>query len=376
MGYIILILCILNLCSPMDKLSIASVNINGFCSSQPYIHHIINRMSIVGISEHWLSGPELAKLDSLCSSHCVTSKCHRNLTNAPPSRGRGYGGVALIWQKDIAAYPIPIDCDRIIGIRVKLVRRDLCVFNIYLPCSQSDPHEMDIIFDKCNEILAEYNEICDVIFIGDFNMDFGKLGGPRGNGSPSTTANRFLELLYNDRYQLICYDMCNSAIGPKYTFNRDGIGRSWIDHIFGPISISNRIASCGVLEEHVLNVSDHLPVFIVLLLNGGDTQGNTNSKVYESPCNLYSKKVKWHRMPEEALQKYTTATDATFEKLHVDWSSRGEENVEYMANTIINELHKVVKDNLPTPKRSSRNAKPFWSKELTALFREKKTGIY
>ena len=74
---------------------------NGFVSSQPYATELLKEYDIVGFSEHWLSGPELYKLDRLSMYHEVISKCQKDLVNAPPARGRGYGGVALCFSKDV-----------------------------------------------------------------------------------------------------------------------------------------------------------------------------------------------------------------------------------------------------------------------------------
>ncbi len=112
-----------------EKLSTVSFNVNGLCSSTPYIYHLLNTFDIVGISEHWLSGPELIKLDALCNTHNVIYKCHNDLENGPPERGRGYGGVALFYKENIVASPISISCDRIVGIRVSQPKRDICIIN-------------------------------------------------------------------------------------------------------------------------------------------------------------------------------------------------------------------------------------------------------
>ena len=78
-------------------LAIVGHNINGFCSSEPYLRKLLDEYDVVGISEHWLSGPELFKLDFSCN-HYRNAKCHTDLVNRPPSKGRGYGGVSLYWN--------------------------------------------------------------------------------------------------------------------------------------------------------------------------------------------------------------------------------------------------------------------------------------
>ena len=83
------------------SLRIVGINVNGYSSSEPYIKDLLGRFDIVCISEHWLSGPELPRLNHICDN--VISKCAHDLTDAPPAIGRGYGGVAIMWNSGVIA---------------------------------------------------------------------------------------------------------------------------------------------------------------------------------------------------------------------------------------------------------------------------------
>ena len=168
------------------NLKVACYNSNGFCSTKPYVDHLLKSHHVVGICEHWLSGPELYKLNAISQSHSVVGKCHRNLQNAPPLRGRGYGGVALYWDKNIIGTPVlGIECDRIIGLCIKNGMRSTFIFNVYYPTSECD--EFYKVTDELTILINKYGESQghEIIVMGDFNVSFGKEAGPRGNGPSS-----------------------------------------------------------------------------------------------------------------------------------------------------------------------------------------------
>ena len=63
------------------SLSIVGFNVNGLCSSEPYVYQLTEQYDIVCLSEHWLSGPELFKLNQITGSSHTVSKCSDSLTD-------------------------------------------------------------------------------------------------------------------------------------------------------------------------------------------------------------------------------------------------------------------------------------------------------
>ena len=59
-------------------------------------------------------------------------------------------------------------------------------------------------------------------------------------------------------------DLQRIATGPRYTFIRDDIGSSYIDHCLISSSLVASVGSCQVIPEHYLNNSDHLPISVGL----------------------------------------------------------------------------------------------------------------
>ena len=44
-------------------------------------------------------------------------------------------------------------------------------------------------------------------------------------------------------------------------------GTSYIDHCIYSSNLKNMVSDCGVMEEHVLNTSDHLPIYLKGVVN-------------------------------------------------------------------------------------------------------------
>ena len=87
-------------------MDIISYNVNGFTSSQPYLRHLMDEFHFVCTQEMWLSGPELYRIDELCGDqfdhHSVP---HEKLRFMPPTKGRGYGCMSIIWNKSFVCTP-------------------------------------------------------------------------------------------------------------------------------------------------------------------------------------------------------------------------------------------------------------------------------
>ena len=102
-----------------------------------------------------------------------------------------------------------------------------------------------------------------VCIIGDFNVQLDQTAGPRDNGlNPSRNSSIIMRMM--DDLDLVAGDMVASATGPTYTFMKDGHGKSYIDHCFVSRLLEDHVRSCGVIPEHYMNTSDHLPIFISL----------------------------------------------------------------------------------------------------------------
>ena len=174
---------------------------------------------------------------------------------------------------------IPFNSDRIniIEIIETYGKQSLYVINVYLPrqaCKISD-------FKKHVDILEEMVNDCrssgEVIIVGDMNSHFGKDLGSRFSGKSTSNAT----------YLNMCIKRCNLIImdgdknicsGPCHTFNVPGVGRSYIDHCVATPMIASYTNGIRILEDCVINTSDHLPVLISLNIH--------KSKIADYKCNV------------------------------------------------------------------------------------------
>ena len=99
-----------------------------------------------------------------------------------------------------------------------------------MPCKDQGLVKYTEALSSVEALVTEFSDTCEIIVIGDFNASLGERGGPRGVGIGSKEGDCIMDMA--DQYGLICADMQQVANGPTFTFQRGGIGRSWIDHIF------------------------------------------------------------------------------------------------------------------------------------------------
>lgn len=92
-------------------------------------------------------------------------------TSTGPLIGRPYGGVAILWRKEIFDSVTIIKCtnDRIVAIRANIGQRAILVFSVYMPTDSLT--NLPIFTDVLGEINAIIdNENVESVFIlGDFN---------------------------------------------------------------------------------------------------------------------------------------------------------------------------------------------------------------
>ena len=210
---------------------------------------------------------ELLRLDEVHPNYVGLGKADRRLTPVSET-GRGYGGVGLLWRKDLIASGIDgIDCDRICGLRLNVGAEEvLSVIGVYLPC-------LELGIDYYRECLAVLEEVVSAsmqlgptIVAGDFNAHLGTLGGPRGLGNPNQQGV-LLDLMLR-RCDLYAASLAEYATGPSYTY-KSGVTTSTIDYIFMDVGAASHLAGCATLSWDDLNTSDHLPQLASLKILAG-----------------------------------------------------------------------------------------------------------
>lgn len=125
------------------------------------------------IQEHWLFDCQLDLLNELHNDYIGIGKAIDSNDPIPPIQmPRGYGGVAILWRKELDSLitPTKIGNERIQCVEIEGNPNTLVV-SLYLPCRGSNNHfsELCECMDQLNEILETYESTHHIIIGGDFN---------------------------------------------------------------------------------------------------------------------------------------------------------------------------------------------------------------
>ena len=256
------------------------------------------------------------------------------------------------------------ESDRICGIQIinsGITKKHLYIISVYLPQSQSKISSFDCHLDMLEVLIEQCMCDGDVIVAGDFNCHFGSDVGCRFWGKTTKNAKQLMKLV--KRKSLSIVDKNDSCIGPKYTFNVPGIGKSYIDHFLVSKACENVISKCEVLEDSVDNTSDHLAISCSLSLCKMPDESRAIN-----PC-----KVAWHKMTKGQInEQYTLPLDKAIQQNFAQILSGCECGckVDNVLDLLSKTIHKVS-EGLPMS-TFKKGLKPYWTRSLTELSKASK----
>ena len=160
------------------------------------------------------------------------------------------------------------------------------------------------------------------------------------------------------RHGLFASNLLDTATGPLYTFDGNN-GKSYIDYISLPEVMKANVSGCHVGEPHILNNSDHLPVFSTMNVGSialTTCEYNAPPTVNWGKLNLEDRLVKYeHKLlpeVESVIERLTNTTPSI-------------ELVEWAFSTLTDTFNRVSAD-LPRCK-FKRHLKPYWNDQLSVL---------
>ena len=180
---------------------------------------------------------------------------------------------------------------------------------------------------------------------------------------PRSRYNITLEMM--QECDLIAADMSDIATGPCYTFLRNGIGTSYIDHCLVSKKLMNHVKSCGIIDEHYLNSSDHLAVAISIHT---DIRQDENESISR---NKRLSRVAWSRVTQEEIKvKYTCPVSKDIKVLRKTYGISSDSCLlrRMDIDRFINDLIRILlrrSGGLPKVK-FKKCLKPYWSNQLKA----------
>ena len=186
------------------------------------------------------------------------------------SKGRGSGGLAIMWRKHLTKYVTNIKSDlyRVQAVKFNFPSADLLIVNLYL---MVDP-QVDQ-FDEIGllNLLAEVNRIIqssdcrNILLAGDLNCDFKR----------DTLFVNTVRQFVNDNNLCIFWSLPDESeshrieeVKATYSSSVNGVEYfSCIDHFLGNQRLYNVVSEAGVINSPD-NHSGHSPIYTRMNVHG------------------------------------------------------------------------------------------------------------
>ena len=340
-------------------LKIVTFNCKNIQTCGPFFQESIKYIDICLIQEHWLFNCQLSLLHEL----------HENLTGVgksvddkdpltPNHLPRGYGGVAILWNKKIdnLINVIQVGNERIQCVELKGVQNKLLLISVYMPC-KSSPNSLTE-FQECVDILYEIVQIFSpshkIIIGGDFNENLLQ--------KSNSLRNRYILDFMKDS------DMTTVDVGKTFIHSR-GIDCSSIDFILFSEKYKENILSIRRLEC-ASSVSDHYPVIADIRFSLSDLQECYENTKNNSEITSNSHRFDWNKVDGE---KYKETLNEQLEAVDLQLNDNAQ------IDTAIMKVNSAITTAIATiaPPRKVRRKKPklkLMSTEILDAIKAKKSA--
>ena len=219
--------------------------------------------SFLVLQEHWLFSFETQDIFKYLpdyDGHLTATDINDPISSV--QRPRGYGGVAIIWNRLLSPMvtKLSVTTARIIAVSIKgLAERETCLLGEYFPCrgSEGGESEFDQTLSQLVEICSNYVNTHCLIIAADFNTDLLK-ASPRTNKVHAALKDFHLSLF-------------DCPVAQTFQHHND-LGGSQIDFILESQQLDLSMNSIG-LEP--LNTSTHLPINASIISSYSPTQASS-----------------------------------------------------------------------------------------------------
>ncbi|XP_069134377.1 uncharacterized protein [Argopecten irradians] len=249
---------------------------------------------------------QLDFLNTIDTSFKAVGRSDCRIAIEPENRfRRGFGGVAMLWRKDLKVTPLIEDGnDRIISICIDTKSSYVYVIGVLMP-STNLAHQEFIDTVLClNDLYDKYIEMGSVIVMGDFNAHLSKRCGIK-NHNEANERGLVIEKFIQD-HNLISVNSQSWSRGPNYTYiSGDGSHTSMIDHILIENSKVDLIDFCCINDDHSLNISDHRPI-----------QLNFRTICHKRETQPLSTAINWKKVTSEHISNYHKQLDMLLDQIN------------------------------------------------------------
>ena len=346
------------------SLRVVSWNMRGLQGSHPYVNQLLSHNDICILSEHHLYECELHKLSNINSNFDVYAKSATSLNNDNIHHHKGHGGVAILWRKSLSHNVrkcTELGNDRICVVKVSTNNSvPIYIIGVYLPQRDSIISDFDEYLYHLEYIIEKCQSEGYVAIMGDFNCHFGSGNGPRAWGVTTRNAAKLIKVI--NRKSLYAADLESLSSGPTYTFHVSGVGTSYIDHCVISKRLSCNIVKCAVIDDDIMNTSDHLPISVDIKANLPNSSNISNDNM--------APRVAWGKFsPAEIHDLYTAPVERELHNIYTDYmlSQKSHETpIDDLLQRTIECIINTANRNLPKV-QFSKTIKPYWSDVLTNL---------
>lgn len=234
------------------QLQLTTFNCKNIQTNGVIFSELAKTEDIILVQEHWLSKCQLNLLDEINEQFMTSGKSvdHYN-PKSPAQIPRGYGGVAIIWNKNIdhIVNDLDIGRERINCIEF-LLQRPMLIVSVYMPCNGEKDNYYSFMecVEQLQEIIYKYRDSHDIIIGGDFNENATQQLG--------TKRSKCLHKFLSDN-NLVTRKTENTFI------HSNGRDTSLIDFIVYQETFESKI-QIKRADHYISNVFDHYPVQVQL----------------------------------------------------------------------------------------------------------------
>ena len=275
--------------APNKVCKISSFNCKGFMPrNYNYLRNVFKQVDFLLLQEVWLHSYEFEIISRELPNCNYIAKSSMN--NYEFRCGRPFGGVAILWKKDLDFCVENIDTtsDRLCVSKVEATDMRFLLFNVYMPINNvnNNDHFKDILYEIISICLMY--ETFDIIIAGDFNCQI-------GNGDiRDDILKHFFDLL-----GLFC-PTGERPTNIPYTYINSLNQTSLIDHFCLNSEIKSKIKAISALDDGD-NLSDHLPIIMSIDMNFDYI--SRRSKDLEKECKRKFKIV-WNDAKSQDISNY------------------------------------------------------------------------
>ncbi|XP_065650767.1 uncharacterized protein LOC136078878 [Hydra vulgaris] len=337
-------------------IKLCTFNCHGLKSNIEYTESLITSHDITFICEHWISKLEHSIIKNICKN---THSSYFHQANKR-EQGRPFGGNAFLVRKHMFQNVIILyEDDHILAINLVKNNTSIVIIGIYLTSSRNNRTSLDEYtnqLDIIKGLVNNYEGIGEVIVFGDFQsfpLEIYDLL-ERSSLTKNNYSAALSEFIKSSEFELV--DVIKGS-GPKITYQHNTLpNASYIDHIAISKNTSLRYYNCFVAPFSPKNMSDHLPVSIVIELIGRSLKEN----IYKMTDKISIPNYAWNN--QRFIQLYNDFVNNNIKSLSLTNNNYDKELIK-IYNLITKSAFEALSQHL-SEKKQSLYSKSWWTPEL------------